>query len=112
MSTPAILYVSYGLPFKVSYSGSQPLYTLLSSSSQYSQLSIVSEIRWFHRMNLYISSLSTSFIKSKITGDALSVCLPILHLTPVPVAHNASSESLCQVAPKDNQVFNGEGAST
>jgi hypothetical protein len=45
MTAPAIFYVGYGLPFKVFYYGSQPLYSLLSSSSQYSQLSIESEIR-------------------------------------------------------------------
>jgi hypothetical protein len=62
MSAPAILYVVYGVPFKVSYSGSQPLYTLLSSSSQYSRLSIESEIRSLFITNLQISSLSTSVV--------------------------------------------------
>jgi hypothetical protein len=82
MSAPAILYVGYGLPIKVSYYGSQPLYTLLSSSSQDSRLSIESEIRSFHRTNLHRSSLSTSFF---FTSDValLRVCQLSVQHTPV-----------------------------
>jgi hypothetical protein len=62
MTAPAILYVGYGLPFKVFYNGSQPLCSLLSSSSQYSRLSIESEIRPLVITNLHRSSLLTSFV--------------------------------------------------
>jgi hypothetical protein len=63
-TAPAILCVGYGLPFKVFYYGFQPLYSLLSSSSQYSRLSIESEIRPLLITNLHRSSLSTSFVFS------------------------------------------------
>jgi hypothetical protein len=63
-TAPAIFYVGYGLPFKVFYYGFQPLCSLLSSSSQYSRLSIESEIRSLSITNLHRSSLLTSFVFS------------------------------------------------
>jgi hypothetical protein len=85
MSAPAILYVGYGLPFKVFYHGSQPLYTLLSSRSQYSRLSIESDIMLFLKTNLHRSSLSTiSFLRYKMTLDThVRVCQSSVQHTPV-----------------------------
>jgi hypothetical protein len=87
MSAPAILYVRYGLPFKVTYSGSQPLYTLLSSISQYSRLSIESEIRsLLLKTNLHRSSLSTAFVVLKLFFSdiaLLRVCNLSVQHTPV-----------------------------
>jgi hypothetical protein len=104
MSAPDILYVGYGLPFKVSYSGSQPLYTLLSSSSQYSQLSIESEIRSFHRTNLHRYSLSTSFF---FTSDA-----PLLRICQLSVQHILLSQtSYCNLQCyriKEQEGSNGQ----
>jgi hypothetical protein len=75
MSDPAILYVGYGLPFKVLNTGSQPLYNLLTGSSHHSRLSIESEIRPLCRTVFHRSSLLTSlFFNSNVTPPLWHIC--------------------------------------
>jgi hypothetical protein len=90
MSASAILYVGYGLPNRVPNTGSHSLYSLLTGSFQYSQLSLESEIRPLHRTVLDISSLLTSlFFNSKVTTPiGTSVIVRPTHSCCQTFAHN------------------------